>query len=246
MSQESNDLIAVLVRYLLGPTILLILGWLFGWLDGYIRNRGAHTQRKLARDETLEVIQILEKWLNAQEIACTPEDFKQVKTKVRERLNDILRTLEASPQTTQAQRSLLERLFLLNRPSRASGVVARVIFYVLIVFLVICAIGIPGAQPPVPIATAIAIYVSFGVFLVAVHAWAVYADSKPRIKPTMREISEDTYQAILSTLCYYAENDFGSEIYVKDAARLNDQLNLRAQECLERLEHDRNLAPHGK
>jgi hypothetical protein len=166
------------------PLLTLVVAGGGAWLQQLLHSRDDRYRGKLARDETLEMIELLEKWMKIQEMACSPEEFQQVRKAARQRLDDMYLTLDKVQKsqmkhTTEPPRSLVERIFLVNHPGGVSGWMARVIFYVLIIFAGFFAIGILSAEErPLGIGSAIAFYVTLGILLLPVHAWAVHADAR--------------------------------------------------------------------
>jgi hypothetical protein len=180
-SLDLKDLIPLLTPAVAGGGV---------WIQGLLRKRDDRNRGKLARDEMVEMIDLLDKWMRTQEMACSPEEFQEVKKAAHQRLDDMYLTLNKlqesqTKHTTETPRPLVKprpvvrRIFLLYLPGGFGGWMARVIFYVLILWAVFYTIGISSAPvPPVPLSTSIGVYVVIGLLVLPVHAWAVKADAK--------------------------------------------------------------------
>jgi hypothetical protein len=147
-----------------------------------VRARGQHNKRQQARNEAAEMMAFLEKWIKTQELACSPEEFEQVKQIARQQLYDIHATL-ARLQKTQSQeaetRPLLQRALLLYRPAGFSGWVARTIIYSILIIVGFFSIGIFADFKTEDIGAAIAFYIVCLIVILPLHAWAV-SDDKHR------------------------------------------------------------------
>jgi hypothetical protein len=154
-------------------------------LQEQMRARGRNHKRQSARTEAVETMAALEKWIKAQELACSPEELQQAKQAARRQLDEIFQSLarlqEAQLQPGEA-RPMLERVLLLYRPTRFSGWLARLLFYAVLLFAVFMSIGIwadfKGAGD---IGIMVAFYLACAVVILPVHAWAVSSDT-PRIR----------------------------------------------------------------
>ncbi|MGA2410702.1 MAG: hypothetical protein ABSG46_09990, partial [Candidatus Binataceae bacterium] len=103
---DTKDLVAPLLASLLTPAI----AGAGVWLQGHLSNRDDRFRAKLAREETVEMIELLEKWMKIQGLACSPEEFNEVKRTARQRLDDLYQALDkvqkSKPKNSEAQRSL--------------------------------------------------------------------------------------------------------------------------------------------
>jgi hypothetical protein len=154
------------------------------WVQGLLQARDDRYRGKLARDEAVEMIELLEKWMKTQEMACSPEEFQQVKRVARQRLDDMYLALEGVHEKSQPQhtetRPPLQRLFLLYPPAGFSGWMAAAIFYALIILGGMFSIGVLLTFKSSDIGPSIAFFVVLGIMFLPVHAWARHADAKGR------------------------------------------------------------------
>lgn len=121
---------------ILGPVIAAILGSIGLLLKERRQSSDTRYRRTQARIEATEMVSFIDKWIQAQQLACSPKEFEQAKQMARQQLEQIYSALSQIEQVRlpTKERPFLQRLLLLYRPAGVLGWVLHLIFYLLVIF----------------------------------------------------------------------------------------------------------------
>ncbi len=185
-----------LLTQLLAPLITTILGALGIWIQEWRQARDQRYQRKQMRDEVEETISFFQKWVQAQQTLCSPQEFEQVKANARIELDKAYqRLLEIHEPRTQLQvYPMFQRALLLYRPTRLLGWIAHALFYLLFAFFLFLCVGLvdPSNQPVEIVVWSVLFFLP----VLIARAWAVEVDTH---RPTPRAGASDTARVTSSS-----------------------------------------------
>jgi positive regulator of sigma E activity len=157
------------------------------------QRRDERHQRRQARTEATEMVSFVEKWIATQQLACSPEEFEQVKMSAHRQLdrlyNSLLDMQEAKKQVEE--RSFIQRALLLYKPASVRGWVLHIIFYGLGAIMLLLAVstffllldpeaaGIPEDVPPNALVLGLMFYyLVLFVPALAIRGWARRVDRR--------------------------------------------------------------------
>lgn len=124
-------LIATLLTAALGAAGVLLQEWRQRRDDRYRQNR--------ARTEASEMVSFVEKWIAAQKLACSPEEFEQAKQTARlqlERVYSSLLNVQEAKKPVE-DNSFLQRLLLLYKPASLGAWGLHLLFYFLVIIVLL-------------------------------------------------------------------------------------------------------------
>lgn len=177
---------------ILGPVIAAILGSIGLLLKERRQSSDTRYRRTQARVEATEMVTFIDKWIQAQQLACSPKEFEQAKQMARQQLERIYSALSQVEQVRlpTKERPFLQRLLLLYRPAGVLGWVLHLIFYLLVIFYLLLLPDLTAgvitdmtrAEEAVPLWFSIVFTIIFNLILLlpvlGVRAWARSVDVK--------------------------------------------------------------------
>jgi len=179
----------------LAATILTaVLGAAGVLLQEWRQKRDDHHRRRQERAEASEMVEFVQKWIQTQQLACSPEEFQQVKQTARQQLESVYNSLVKVQEAKRAEEhhSFFTRALLLYKPPNFGGLVLHVIFYALMFALVLCVLftitmffdplNKPNDLPRAELIGGMSIInVILLVPALSIRAWAVSIDRRHRI-----------------------------------------------------------------
>jgi hypothetical protein len=95
------------------------------------QKRDDNHQRKRARAEASEMVSLIEKWIQTQQLACSEEEFAQVKQTARQQLEHVYSSMLTMQEVKEPveERSFIQRALLLYRPVSFGAWVLHLMFY---------------------------------------------------------------------------------------------------------------------
>ena len=182
-------IVATLLTAAIGAAGVLLQEWRQRRDERYRQNR--------ARTEASEMVSFIDKWVAAQKLACSPEEFEQAKQTARLQLERVYSALvkEQEAKKPVEENTFLQRLLLLYKPASLGGWVLHFLFYLfVIVTLLWISISVPlitefrnDLDAPSPATVIVFMLISSVVWLapaLAIRAWAVAVDRRQRKPPT--------------------------------------------------------------
>ncbi|MFO1350507.1 MAG: hypothetical protein U1F68_07475 [Gammaproteobacteria bacterium] len=178
---------------LLGPAVTTLIGAFGIWFQEWRQAHSAAHQRRQSRQEALDTVDFLERWLRTQRRVCAPGEFEQIKQKVQPQLESLYQNLVGIDASVVVRPpgergGWLTRALLLYRPRGFGAWLLHLWFYSILCTMLMFSIGIflppkPGsASSEFTWPAAIGGYLLFFIPLLAVRSWAISsADKRSRI-----------------------------------------------------------------
>ena len=178
-------IVATLLTAAIGAAGVLLQEWRQRRDDRYRQRR--------ARSEASEMVSFIDKWIAAQQLSCSPEEFEQARQTARLQLERVYSALmkEQEAKKPAEESTFSQRLLLLYKPASLGGWILHLLFYLLvIVTLLWIAISVPLVKEfrnepdaPSPTLVVVLMLMSSLVWLapaLAIRAWAVVVDRRHR------------------------------------------------------------------
>lgn len=193
--EQFKDYLPLLAALLTAFATLLtaILGGGGVFLQEWRQRRDERHQRRQARTEATEMVSFVEKWIATQQLACSQEEFEQVKMSAHRQLDRLYKSLLDMQEAKRhvEERSFIQRALLLYKPASFRGWVLHLIFYLLgaiILLWGVCSTFLlldpPAAGMPANASLNIIVFVVILYYLflfvptLAIRAWALRVDRR--------------------------------------------------------------------
>ena len=178
-------LVATVLTAVLGAAGVLLQEWR--------QKRDDHHRRRQERVEASEMIEFVQKWIQTQQLACSPEELVQVKQTARQQLEGIYNSLVKVQEAKRPDEhhSFFSRALLLYKPPGFGALLLHVIFYTLMIVLMLSVLftvtlsfdplNKPGDLPRAELIGGMTIvYVILLIPALSVRAWAISIDRRHR------------------------------------------------------------------